>query len=454
MSQARKAAQLNTEYTGFEDGEVIKPKCFELLQNSDPSHLETATIGIAQLWSLYSTKRSDAVVQTDLHRITKGQNEPLLSLLMDNWLTQNRSILERHLKPVFRRQPKKSTHFNGTTDFIKAIIKNNGLLGPVESTRNILDLDYPHLRVIKDAYQILSDLYHTRRLSLIDKGVNRTLHSSMALLASVPSSPDPQKNALLVQSLRRQRANGDIHFDGLPRKLSRLSSVIDFSSDLVLSKEQSVEGSSIGVPGIKLNLNYLIQFALEEALVLNGGIKPESLFPEMKINNVKYLNPAMDLEYRRWMSPDIYGFIPRAENTGTAYILDSKHKAFFKHGGDIPSVGRDDFYQLLSYSATHYKQNSNINIDWFYGLIGLARETSILDVGNEDSFRYIDLKATGVFEIDYDSMGVPVQKKILAMPMRFSRLLFDCGESNNIEEIRLILKKLGNEILKTHEAHG
>lgn len=448
---AKRGYNVNSEYAGFESGEVLQAKCFSLIDSKNVEALATATLGIAQLWSLYSGKRSDAIVETDSHRISRGSQEPMLSIMMDHWLRSHVDITQRHLKPIFQRRSVRTTNWNGSIDFAKNLVKNLGLIGPVESKKNYLDLDIPHIKVIRDAYLILSSLFVARRVSMIDQNINRSLHVLLGLYSSVPASADPKNNALKVRNFRRYK-NDEISFIDLPPKISALSSVIDFCCDVVLSHEFAVSGSSAGVPGIKLNLNYLVQFALEEAMTLCGGTKPSDLFPKERINNIKYLNPTIDLEYKRWMSPDIYGFIQNGKQ-GLAYILDSKHKAFFSGAKQIPTVDRDDFYQLLSYSATHFKQFTVENVDWFYGLVGLAKETEIC-ADPKNVLRYIDINSLGVFEIDYDSRGEPVQKKILAIPLRFSQLLYDCGRCKNQEGIRDVLKRLGDELLKCYEIHS
>lgn len=442
----------NSEYVGVDGSEILEAKCLKGLSISD-DQFRIAIKGICDLWAQYVGRRSDAVVETPPHYFSSGSRDEYLFLLVDIWLAQINSILEHSLLPVFVSRKVTSPYVKGQVDFATSLVKNLGLIGPLESKVTKLAFNLPHLKVLRDVFELMACIMKVTGQGVLEKRILSQVERGLNTLKVIPVSGAPHSNAIRVASLRIK--SSDPQIDGylqLPRKLRSLVPAIDFAVDLILNSDFNIGPSGIQVNGLKFNLNYLLQFLLSDALSLNGGDMDNEVFKERKINNVRHFNLKLDIQSAKWMSPDCFGVIKNFnKGLDLIYILDAKHKSFFNANVELNKITREDFYQIISYASTHARQEISAkgSKEYFYGLIGLARETTITQV-DDGGPRYITPGDISTFEITYDIDSKSVKKNVYAIPLKFAQLLYDIGASPKPESIKEIKRRLGAEILTAY----
>ncbi|GEM_PF-4138558 len=445
----------NSEFVGIDGEIVLEAKCLSNLKDAKAEDIDRATRGIFQLWSTYFRFRKDSVVKTAPHTFGTGERSKYFNLLMSIWLAEINSILENSLLPTFNSKKIKSNQFRGKIDFLKSLVRNFGLIGSIDTTVNQINYDIPHLRIIKEAFELLSKSNaFGNGQSALEKGNYLQVQKALKMLRPVPSMGDIAKSANIINSEKIHLQDGNIGFAKLPKKLNALTPVIKFSLDFILGSDFNVNSPGMRVGGIRLNLNYLLEYVLGEALKLNRGRREGLQVKDGKINRIRLKNRAMNVDSKRWMNPDCFGIIEDYKaGLDLLYIVDAKHKSFFSDKKNLNKLDREDYYQIVAYAATHSKQSfkvKNSNIEYFYALVGLAKEEELLD-RQDRKIRYFDCQNINIIEIDYDVDGASVTKNIHTIPFKFAQFLYDIGKTNNENEIRDHIKRVGEEILKVFD---
>ncbi len=442
---------LTSEYIGVDyDGEVLDAKCLAYLAEDDLQTRQNALGGIIKLWSFYGERRTDFKINTG--KVALGGNEEFAYavLLLEQWLTQVIKNVRRNLRPAFSQKSDVTPFIRGYVDFAAEAAKSAGIIQDIQSTFSELTFNHPSLCIIRDAAMRLSELKFISSGGSIASGIRRKIRQLLHTLEKVPPSKDPITTAKSVWKTRKSSGSGQVSFACLPGKLRPLAKSVEFACDVMLANSMSIGGFGVRLDGLALNMNYLLEYLLCEAMKAVGGEKSSAKFPTGRINKIRGSNGSW-----KAMSPDCFGVISGDTGDhdlnelfyGVTYILDSKHKNFFSHNSQVPSIERDDFLQLAAYSATHAGQDLEPKRSGLYGLVSLAVER---DVRQNERYSYIDQNAIFWFDVEYSIAGMVVVKRMVSFPLKLVRFLIDFGSAGDDTQQKLCFRKLGHEILGSY----
>jgi len=438
LSQFRRS-----EFTGIDSSDVYYPKSIPKLRG--PA-LRYALSGIIRAWSTSNT--SSGIYMSDSTTLDSSANPEFYEFLLYFWLLRFNSLSAAYLLPIFKSKSEYREFIVGKVDFPRYELEacSRTQLGFFCEYNN-LSFDLPYYRVIKDGYRDL--LRRLNKNDLLISGVFRLIYQGLQLVNRVPHSNDFIRNAMVV----REKADPQGRIIGLPQKVLPLSELIQFFSAYILKEDRGVSPGISFMQGILFNLNYLMEYILRRSLrstYSNFEIQ-KNLFSGGAINKVHFRQQG-NIANLGSMRPDCKGvfskfndWIPASLQTffeGKIYIFDAKHKVFSSND-ELERIGRDDLYQIISYSATHNNLEARQGI---YGLVGLETESTLELDDNFKMREYIKLdprSKTGVVLVESDKRTT----EVLQIPFRFGQFLHDLGKVGETNQ-ELIYQRAGINLLQ------
>lgn len=446
-----------SEFIGIDRDGPLYGKSLESLSESEKN---SAILGVNRLWTSFFEEAG--LVETEFVSLSRESLPSLYDLVLTVLLRKFNVLLKRHLRPTFVRSEQSLPWLKGKYDPVN--VEYRTLLGVQEFQCKVSDLTYsiPPLQAIKDAYNILS-----RRAicdGLAPPQFLQTIMAGLHLLRHVPASPRPIHNAQLVISRLGSTNHGQSKNGSgtLPRKIQPLSNVVRFSAELLAYNLRGVVSNTLGINGIALNLNYLLERVVRSAMESIGGTQDPKVFPGNAINEISTFVERENED--RFMRPDCFGILRAAQLVPTyanekellaqfdehLYVFDAKHKLFYTQSDGLQRISRSDFYQIVSYARTHHRTGQPQAI---YALVGLEEENTVnKDVKNLLPGRYIGIENPGRLastKISFRDLSGrnSTEVTIHHLPLRFGQFLFDFGTISQSSNPKELFQRLALDIL-------
>jgi hypothetical protein len=429
------------EYAGIDGSSVYYPKSIEELRGSQLRH---ALKGMVVAWNI--AQSSKGFIPTDTVSAAH-QNSEFFEFLLYFWLLKFNRTISAHLLPLFKERSDREMFLKGKVNFCLFEIEDESEFRGFLCNYSDLSLDFPFFRILKDGYrEVIARLADGQETF---PEVSALAGQGLSLLKRVPTSPSPMENAFKQLNLIDDKGR----VTNLPQKVALLSEPVTFFANLIANRYSGASANPSYLPGFLVNLNYLLEFVLRRALRttykdLNAQKKA---FDDGKINDIYVLKGDGSLS-NKYMNPDCVGIFSsmsdriddRLKNffEDKIYIFDAKHKIFSAED-EIESIGRNDFFQIVSYSTTHFNRENRKGV---YGLVGLELQETVIEDRQFASREYI---ATGsnskcsLIRIETERASVDV----VQIPMRFGQFLYDLGLAED-DEHDAIYANLGKNILE------
>jgi hypothetical protein len=435
------SAVLKSDFAGIDSSGVYYPKSIKNLRGLE---LQFALKGMLNAWIIAQT--NTGIIRTEKIKLDGSKYSEFYSFLLLYWIRRFNLEIAAFLAPEFREHESKQMFLKGRVDLVKLFCSEFKGAELITGRYNDLSFDFDHLKVLKDGYRDLLAKIN------VDEPLARDLFNltcqGLDLLRAVPSSDNPKVNALRLYNNFISGHGKEV----LPPKAENLYDAIQFFSKSITKNTTEALPSDGELEGLLFNLNYLLEYIVRKALrsTYSDLKTQERLFANDQINNIRVVRGNGSLS-RRQMKPDCLGVFanmnPHLSDEirnffeSKIYIFDAKHKII---GGDDDAIelSRSDFYQIISYSTTHFNPDARNGV---YGLVGLEAEQSICSDDHYSSRNYIGLgkaSVSALVRIESDQQSVEVAN----LGFKFGQFLYDLGRSPETNH-DAIYGKLGENIL-------
>ena len=233
-----------------------------------------------------------------------------------------------------------------------------------------------------------------------------------------------------------------------------MGEIVDFFSRYILNGLNGINGGKSGFDGLLFNLNDLFELILRKSLSsLYKGNKEKSYFRDGAINSIVVERSIGKKSYKS-MIPDCLGIFENLKDEyrakfsdnfeGKVYIIDAKHKMYFKDG-QLEDISRSDFYQITSYGRTY---NNAESLNAIYSLVGIQEEREVLEDKSFSSREYVRINGNvpgSVAKIYFNDECF----EILQVSLKFAQVLYDLATSDDTEKEK-IYSRIGECLLDAY----